>query len=223
MKRISTSSIIISILVAIVILMAVALFKMISWDIQGERLMFADNTPTADIPAPANETVALRLISPENHMPNICLRFDRAPEKRIFYQKQLKAIDYIREHLIKAAIPDLILYLDYPTSGLEAALKDYAHGPEMDRSEKVWPAFGALMEIPGSDKVLRDYCLDASRPMRYRRAAFVILKYLNPSLLESCWQTLKSAELDKKSRDQFEAIKNDPHAFFWGMQEIEDK
>ena len=165
----------------------------------------------------ANEIEALRIISPENHMLDIYDRFDHHPEKIKFYQTQLKALVYVGDHQIKAAIPELILYLDYPTSGMEAGLKDPAHGPETDRAIKIWPAFGALFKIPGSGEAVRDYCLDPVHPMRYRLVAFEVLQFIDPELVEPCWGALKAEGQDPEFQGIVDEIKSG-HAIFWGMR-----
>jgi hypothetical protein len=216
MKKISISGSSISLLAVVIILIVVIIEKQRGDEFKAFQRTFSDYTPTADTPEPANDIEALRLISPENHMPDVYESFIHHPERLKFYQRQLKAIDYIGARQIKAAIPQLILYLDYATSGAAAAFKDYAHGPETDRAKKVWPAFGALLEIPGSGEVVRDYCLDPVHPFRYRVAALDALYFIDPGLFDVSLQALKAEGVN-------ELNSYDPaHVSFWGMQGSED-
>ncbi len=207
--------------IGIILLILVGCFAFMVRENDGFSRDMGDYTPTVNTPSPVDETDALRLIAPENHREHVVYPFFHNDAEIKFYQRQLKALDYIREHKIKAALPQLILYLDYPTSQMEAGLKDPAHGRETDRGKKVWPAFGALLEMPGSGEALQDYSLDPTHPMRYRQETFIILSYMDPHLVESCWQALKNKGQDKEFQKTFDWIKTG-HAFFWGVEPNED-
>jgi hypothetical protein len=168
-----------SILVAVAaaLVTAIAAFGIFVWHqsvIMKARIapLFADYTPGPEIPAPQNDQAALELLALENHMiyPVDVMISDPTMVSR--YKQQLKAIDYVREHQI-VAVPQLLCYLDYSTNFM--ALIDPAHGQQFDQLSKVFPAYHALLTIPGEIPQLKAYCLDPSRPFTSRMGALMVL------------------------------------------------
>jgi len=54
-----------------------------------------------------------------------------------------------------------------------------AWGQKTNITLRIWPALGALVEIPGSGQVLASYALDKENPVKYRLEALAALKYVD--------------------------------------------
>ena len=101
------------------------------------------------------------------------------------YDSQISAIEVLGKTKNASAASWLILFLNYPAKGYAPAHVFMA--PDLDESEtedvKVtrshWPAFDALLNIPGSSKTLAIYALDARNSPRFRIAALHVLRYAN--------------------------------------------
>jgi hypothetical protein len=104
----------------------------------------------------------------------------KAAEK--LYDSQIIAITVLATTKDASVSALLIPYLDYPAKGYSPArflsLADATEDIEVTRSH--WPAFSALLELPGSTQALIVYVLNSNNPIRFRVAALHVLRYKDP-------------------------------------------
>jgi hypothetical protein len=129
---------------------------------------------------------------------------------------QILAIEYIRDNKIKSAIPNLITYLNY---ALEPGAGDPAHGPDLANVKKNYIAFGALVDMPESARLLNEYCLNPKNPLGYRLAALHTLKYIDNNLFEKACIPFENDRSNPKIIAYVKYL-HSPHAQFMGIPDV---
>jgi hypothetical protein len=168
------------------------------------KTLFADYTPGPEIPAPQNDQAALELLALENHLLHPISVVPSNPDLVMTYKRQLKTIDYVRERRL-IAVPQLICYLDYATQFMVPI--DAAHGQQFDLLSKLFPAYGALLDISGEVPQLKAYCLDPSRPFPSRIEALMVLHAVDDDAdAHATAVQMHDQEKDPRHRQQMEEM-----------------
>jgi hypothetical protein len=152
-----------------------------------------ESQPT--LPPPENAAEALALLTPEKHVadPYTYLEGSRWELARKYpaYLQQIDALKYLREHKVTAGIPSLILYLDYGTSREQMLLSQLNPGPTFEEMKEIYPAYGALIEMPEAKDIVEAYALNQANPVAYRIACLEVLWGIDPATYDNTWSALK--------------------------------
>jgi hypothetical protein len=194
----------ISIALVLVILAGRELFDY--WTVPASVIEFK---PT--LPPPQNAAEALALLTPEQHIsdPYIYFQGDRREvSKRLpIYMRQISALQYLRANKAPSAIPCLILYLDYGTSESDMLFSQLSPGPDEEGLKTIYPAFGALLEMPEAKGMLDAYALNQKNPVAYRVACVEVIGYIDTTTYDKTWSVLKDQIKDPKIQDYLGYLK----------------
>jgi len=114
------------------------------------------------------------------------------------YRNQLIAISLLGKEKIPGTAPYIIPFLNYPSRNVEGQFRGgLRHGVEIpvedtNNTRIEWPAFSALLDIPGAHNDLKAYALDKQNPAESRFAAFAALRYLDKSDCELVGKALSA-------------------------------
>lgn len=135
---------------------------------------------------------------------------------------QMRALEKLKGCQDVSVVPILIPYLNYTTGvlppsrfSLHGALSKESTVPDTELLSKNWPAFGIILHMHNSDKVLVQYLQDKKNPPNCRLAALVVLRYLNQEEFGKCVNDMSNEyrDADSSVRTYLEAVKSGKVSF----------
>ena len=122
---------------------------------------------------------------------------------------QTSALIHLKGCQDVSIIPLLITYLNYTTGvlppsrfGTNKAHLNASTSPNIQLLSENWPAFGVIVNIHDSDKMLATYVRNGENSPNYRLAALLILRYLNPGEFAKCF-----SEFDDEFKDAVPSVR----------------
>jgi len=105
---------------------------------------------------------------------------DKMKEASVLFEKQISALNILRNAKINGIAELVVPFLNYNSN--EYAFMggyDQAPHPSLEQTRNQWPAFSALIELPGAAKALSNCALDKNEPLDFRVAALAALRYID--------------------------------------------
>lgn len=105
---------------------------------------------------------------------------DKKKAARILFDKQIRAINVLGKAKVDGTAELVVPFLNY-NSNEYAFIGGYNQPPHpsLEQTRNQWPAFSALIELPGAAKALSNCALDKNEDFRYRVAALAALRYVD--------------------------------------------
>jgi len=98
----------------------------------------------------------------------------------LLFEKQMSAINILGKAKIDGAAELFVPYLNYNSEGYPFLFGYNPRTPEtLEQIRNQWPAFSALIGMPGAAKALSNCALDKNEDFSYRVAALAALRYID--------------------------------------------
>jgi len=152
-------------------------------------------------------------------IPLVAIGLTDPKQKRIneqLYDEQIESIKILGRGKSPAYVLILIPFLDYPIRGFSyTRLFAYPKKEDINQTRNNWPAFSALLSIPGSSQVLMDYSLNEQNDLRYRMATLNVLRYLDINKFSAVKNSLNKelVHLRPDTKIYLNAIESGNHSF----------